>query len=691
MDGVLSNSGSRRSISFFMSSNFAIAFSTFIFGVFFILLYPGSNELIWDRLFMILAALGLYMVGSAKSMEIKKYATISYLFYHMCTAQLIFAVVYNHFDGFYLLALLLAVQFFAFTFRENKSLRQYQMLYTGLLLTGLVFEANLIWQEKGLYAGVICVISFLLFEAARMKNRFVGQIKMKEEMLRTLFSKTEDAMFITDVFGRILDVNARVNALFGYERNEIVGSDFKMLQISPMTDDELSKGLVELESNNFWTSEIVLKKKSGKEFFARLTLSLIRGKYGMRLVYHVLDITQIKENETRLIEARMKAEDAAVAKSQFLAMMSHELRTPLNGLLATSTLLLQTEATSKQLEIINIIDKSSKSLLMLINDILDISKIENGKRELSLKPEKLSEKVFDVVAILRSHAESKGIQICAEVEDDIPGYLMVDATRFSQVLYNLIGNAIKFTARGEVTVCMKHTLRSQDKVGVHFEIRDTGMGIPQDKFHLLFKSFSQVDSSISQNFGGTGLGLAISKQIIEMMGGEIQLESKVGVGSNFSFDLEFERAGEDKRSDMGFNQDMDTLFDYSSLSILIAEDNEINREVLRFVLDNLQVKYEFAKNGLLAVEKCRAKDYDIIFTDLNMPVMDGFEAAHIIRSEMKWQPAIIAMSAVNFEEEKQNCLKAGMNDFLPKPIELENLKLMLRRWGGPGSKADVAA
>lgn len=669
----------------------AIAFGILLFGVFFIVVYPGANELIFDRILLMSWALILYKMGGDVKIKIAKYASRCYWFYHACTAHLIFTISRNHCDGFYLFSLVIGVQFFALAFRENKQLRQYQFVHTTMLIVVLILETTMTWHEKWMYAGVIIAVSVLQFECARMKNLFVGQIKMKEHMLLALFSKSEDAVFITDIKGSISEVNERVYELFGFDKNEIIGSDFKMLRRTPLSEDELEKGLLELETNRYWTTESVLKKKDGSEFPARLSLALIGGSSGKCLVYRALDITQSKENEQRLIEALNKAEEAVSAKSQFLAIMSHELRTPLNGVIATSALLHQTATSLRQEELINLIDKSGKSLLMLINDILDISKMENEKMELSLAPEKIDEAIFDVIDLLRPQAESKGLQLLAEFDSGLTGYMVLDVNRLKQVLFNLIGNAIKFTEKGDVTVIMKCNSMNYGRTVLHFEIKDTGIGIPEEKFHRLFKLFSQVDSSIGKKYGGTGLGLAISKEIIELMGGSITLTSRVGVGTSFSFDLEFEYISSAMYQRIVTQTDGNKNFDYSKIKLLIAEDNEINRQVLRFILDILKIQYEFAENGLLAVEKCRKTNYDIIFTDLNMPVMDGFEAARIIRSEMAWQPAIIAISAVSFEEEKHNCFDAGMNDFLPKPFELEDLKLMLRKWSNEAGKTHEAA
>lgn len=688
---VLSSKDSSRSLSFYRLSCLAIAITILIFTVFFNWIYQGSGELIFDRILLLAVALWLYRKGFSAGVEIRQYVFWCYLFFHLCTAHLILSASLNHFDGFYLLALLISFQFFTLTFRELKDLIRYHLIQTLLVLGALVIDPVLGQKEKWMFCGIIIAVSSLQYEASKMKIRFVGQIKMKEHMLRALFTNSEIAVFITDLNGSILDTNARVDELFGFAKHELVGRDFKVLRSNPLSDDELEQGLMELETKKYWSLESALVKKDGSQFPVRISMALIQGTYGRFLVYRVLDITQVKENELRLIEARNKAEEAVSAKSQFLAIMSHEIRTPMNGVVATSALLQQTNLDQQQQEYINTICKSGQSLLMLINDILDFSKMESGKMELSINPEQIDEAIHDVVDLLRPHAEMKGIALRAEVDRSVRGLVLTDINRLKQVFFNLIGNAIKFTQKGEVVVQMICQSASQGKICLHFEVSDTGIGIPEEKFHKLFQSFSQVDASISKNFGGTGLGLAISKQIVELLGGTIQVKSELGKGTTFYFDLSMDHISEQMQQRMELNGEKEVEFDYSRIKMLIAEDNEINRQVLSFILDKLGVKYEFALNGLEAVEKCRTTNYDIIFTDLNMPVMDGFEATRIIRREMNWQPPVIAVSAISFEEEKKDCYAAGMNDFLPKPFALDTLKMMLRKWSNEAGNEQVAA
>jgi PAS domain S-box-containing protein len=669
----------------------AIASGIALFGIFFILIYPEANELVFDRLVLLIWAIALYKIGATGKTDIKQYAAMCYLFFHVCTAHLVFTISRNHLDGFYLFSLLIAVQVFAFSFREEIHVRRYHLLHTSLLIVVVLAEGNMSNYQKGLYAGAICVVSCLQFQAAKMKIRFLGQINMKEHMLRALFSKSENAVFMTDMNGSIIEVNPRVQELFGFEKSELLGCDFKMLRCFPLSDEELERGLIELETNRYWTTESCLRKKDGSEFPARVSLTLIKGNYGSCLVYRVLDITSIKEHEQRLIEARNKAEEAVAVKSQFLAIMSHEIRTPLNGVIATTALLQQTDLNTQQEEYANTIGKSGKSLLMLINDILEYSKMESGKMELCLQPEVLDDAIYDVVDLLRPHAESKGIKLIAEVDHTINGFALTDVNRLKQVLFNLIGNAIKFTNEGFVSVSMKRIAMNHGRTSIHFEVSDTGIGIPQDKFHRLFRSFSQIDSTVSKKYGGTGLGLAISKQIIELMGGNIEVESTLGKGTTFSFDLTFDHLTHEMINRIDVESKESVSFDYSKIRLLIAEDNEINRQVLVFILENLKVHFDFAENGQEAIEKLRNNNYDMFFTDLNMPVMDGFEATHIIRSDLRLQLPVIAISAISFEDEKQRCHDVGMNDFLPKPFELESLKLMLRKWSERGNESVVAA
>lgn len=680
MYGTLSQSDSGRGVAFYRLMAVACIVGNIIFALFFILFYPFGRELIVDRVFFIIASLTLYGYGRYTKIKPKFYVRLVYAFFYFNSAYIVWTVYYNNFDGFYLLSLLIAVQVFAFSLRDQLATFWYVLVTAFFTLFVLLISDCFDIATKGNYMGVIIVVGLLQYHSARLKCHFMLQMRMNQNLLRSLIAKSEDAVFLTDLNGNVLDINPRVTELFGYDKQEVLDKDFSMLRKKALSEDEMNDGLIQLETHRFWTTESVLMKKGGAEFPARLSMTLIKNGSSSCLVYRVLDITIIKENETRLIDAKEKAEEAVLAKSQFLAIMSHEIRTPLNGVIATASLLQNTPLSFEQEEYCNTVIRSGQSLMMLINDILEFSKMENQKMELHKSPEKLQDVVFDVIDLLRPHAQVKGIDLNLEFDHNIRSYVSIDVHRLKQVLFNLVGNALKFTEKGNVAVLVKCTSMNHGKGLVEFTIKDTGIGIAEDKFQMLFKSFSQVDSSISRKYGGTGLGLVISKQIVELMGGTISVSSKIGVGTTFQFSIPMEFLTEGTLRAMHDVASEESEFDYSRIHVLVAEDNELNKQVLQFILQNLKVNYEFADNGLEAVNMCRSKNYDIVFMDLNMPELDGLSATYIIRSEISHQPVIVAISANAFSEDKKSCSDAGMNDFLPKPFELSQLKSILRKW-----------
>jgi CheY-like chemotaxis protein len=333
-----------------------------------------------------------------------------------------------------------------------------------------------------------------------------------------------------------------------------------------------------------------------------------------------------------------------------------------------------------QKEYVDTIQRSGQSLMVLINDILDFSKIESGKMKTEKIETDLIDTVFEVADLLRSHAESKGIQLEVQFGNDIPKYILTDPNRLKQVLLNLIGNAIKFTSKGKVRVCCKCESLNQNNGVFKISIEDNGIGIPTEKQHLLFQSFSQVDSSTSRKFGGTGLGLAISKQIVELLGGEIGVTSEEGKGSTFYFTISSEVVEDVKAITEG--SDKKVSFDTTKahlLDVLIAEDNMVNQNVLRYMLETMGVRADIASNGVEVLEKMKENSYHIIYMDVQMPEMDGLEATQKIRELYGKDICIVALTANSTSEDRDRCLASGMDDFISKPFVLSQLQESLQK------------
>ena len=389
----------------------------------------------------------------------------------------------------------------------------------------------------------------------------------------------------------------------------------------------------------------------------------------------IQDISEQKRTEAELIKAKELAEKAVVIKEQFLTNMSHEIRTPMNGIIGFARILESTNLDNDQKQSVEAIKKASHNLMFIINDILDFSKIEANKMTFETVNFSLSKTVNSVIELLYPNAKEKKIKLLYDIDPDINDNLIGDPTKLSQILVNLVGNALKFTEKGYVEVVVTEMLETETDSLIKFSVIDTGIGIPKDKIDSIFESFNQASNETTRKYGGTGLGLTITRKLVELQGGKITVESVVSKGSEFSFSLEYKKAQKGTANNTKLKNVAIAPDFLKDIKILLVEDNELNQLLAVKVFGKWDKQIDIADNGKIAIEKITNTDYDIILMDIQMPEMDGNELTNHIRTKMgeKSTVPIIALTAHATLEEEKRCLQNGMNDYLSKPYDFNVL------------------
>jgi PAS domain S-box-containing protein len=494
--------------------------------------------------------------------------------------------------------------------------------------------------------------------------------KRQEEEVHRFFSLAVDLFCISSREGYFLRNSRSFVATLGYTDSELQSKPFIEF-VHPddrkRTNDEIDFILRGGTSRNFENRYL---RKSGEYVILSWTATL--DEESQKIYAAAKDVTDKKEMERNLLESQIESEKSK-AKDIFLANMSHEIRTPLNAIIGFNDILSQTALTEEQRKNVDFIGSASKKLSVLINDILDISKLESGKLDLEHAPFRIEEVAKQVVQMYTAKAKSKGVKLLFSYDQEIPEVLIGDETRLSQILLNLISNAIKFTEKGSIELRIMELRRTGEVASVYFEVKDTGIGINKDKLDLIFERFTQAESYTTRLYGGTGLGLNIVRSLVELHNGDLKVESEQGVGSTFSFTIEYPIAGENEIKLMDGPASTHEPDRLAEMSILLVEDNEHNQILAETYLLKHKAAVDMAANGRVALEMLGKKEYDAILMDIQMPIMDGISTTAVLRNEMKIQTPIIACSAHAMASERLKCKEAGMNEYISKPYSEENL------------------
>ena len=528
------------------------------------------------------------------------------------------------------------------------------------------------------------IIGYLLIGTDNTARKLVEEEQKKSDQrlrdqqfyTRSLIEANIDAIMTTDPSGIITDVNKQMEALTDCTRDELIGAPFK----NYFTDPERAEAAINrvLSEKSVTDYELTARARDGKQTVVSYNATTFydRNRTLQGVFAAARDVTERKRVEAELQQAKAAAESASRTKSDFLASMSHEIRTPMNAIMGIADLLAKTALSPEQDKYVQIFRRAGDNLLNLINDILDLSKVEASQLELERTGFSLKDHLEKVMEMVAARAHENGLSLLCEIAPNVPNDLIGDPTRLRQVLLNLLGNAIKFTQSGEVSLRVAPDANPSVPTALRFTVSDTGIGIPAEKLGRVFERFTQADSSTTRRFGGSGLGLTISKRLVELMGGRIWAESKVREGSVFAFAAPFEIwAAPHRPTDAPVGTDSEPPL--RALRILLAEDSPDNCTITMAYLEDTPYRVEIAETGAIACEKFTAAVYDLVLMDRQMPVMDGLTATRTIRA---WERAngrsptpIIALTASALKGDRETCLAAGCTAFLTKPIKQEVL------------------
>lgn len=548
------------------------------------------------------------------------------------------------------------------------------------------------YMNNGQVAGTISIVTDITIKTRNVEL----------EALAIGATKSLNSVMIADRYGKIEWVNEGFTRLSGFQLYEVIDTKGEILrQDQDPFLEKLGQAVREKKSIAF---ECKYRNKSGNEYWVISNLTPVLDEYGgvKEIIIIETDITELKKSKEELVtankiaehslrkgnkmldelkQAKLRIEETAKAKERFLASMSHEIRTPMNGIIGLVELLLETELTTEQHKYLSALKISGDTLMVVINDILDISKIDAGKMRFEEVPIQLPMIIDTAIDLFSVRAEEKGIQLKRSIHSMLPPFLLGDPTRLNQIIYNLLSNAIKFTQEGTVDFSVAVKKEDTDSVLIEFCIRDTGCGIPDDKMSLLFQDFTQLNAETPRKYGGTGLGLAITKRLVELQGGTIKVDSKINEGTAFTVLLEFKKCKDENRISEFLNEkNIYAVIKPIGARILVAEDNAVNQLLTEKLLQGWKCNVDIVDNGKRAIEKLKTDTYDVVLLDIEMPEMDGYTTAKYIRNEMGdaiRNIPIIAVTAHADLREAEKCIQAGMNDYILKPFNPKELNKKL--------------
>ncbi|MBK9389267.1 MAG: response regulator [Bacteroidetes bacterium] len=509
--------------------------------------------------------------------------------------------------------------------------------------------------------------------------------RQESRYARSLIEASLDPLFTISPEGKITDMNNASVTITEVTRENLIGTDFFDYFTEPAKAREIYK---QIFAQGF-VADFPLTIRDGKLTDVLFNGSVYKDEYGkvLGVVVVARDITDHKRIEAELIEAKdhaesatkiaeeaqskaekatLIAEDAVKSKQQFLSNMSHEIRTPMNAILGFTKVLMKTDLSDKQKEYLNAIKISGDALTVLINDILDLAKVDAGKMIFEKIPFKMATSISAMIHVFEMKIQEKNLKLIKKYDQRIPPVLVGDPVRLHQIVLNLVSNAVKFTNEGEIEVSVQLLSENEESVIIEFAVTDTGIGITKEKMDHIFENFQQASSETARLYGGTGLGLAIAKKLVETQGGSITVKSIPKEGSSFSFILPFKKTKDDAALE---TESVELDPEIENIKVLVVEDMVINQLLMKTLLDDFGFEHDIVDNGKLAIEKMLNNSYDIILMDLQMPEMNGFEATRYIRKQLKSKVPIIALTADVTTVDLEKCRSVGMNDYISKPVD----------------------